>query len=42
MCLGQWSHMGYVRDGDVLAVTRLDDIEENEEEELAEDWDAII
>ena len=41
MCLGQWSLMGYVKDKDVLAVTRLDDVEGEEEEELEDDWDKI-
>ena len=35
--------MGYVRDGDVKAVTVLPDIKEGEEEEpLANDWDLIM
>lgn len=42
MCLGQWSLMGYVKDKDVLAVTRLDDVEGEVEEELEDDWDRIL
>ena len=43
MCVGAWSLMGYVRDGDVKAVTVLPDIEEGEKEEpLANDWDLIM
>ena len=42
MCLGQWSQMGYVKDKDVLDVTRLDDVKGETEEELEEDWDKII
>jgi hypothetical protein len=42
MCLGAWSKMGYVRDSDVKAVTVLADLKEDEEEDsLADDWDAI-
>lgn len=42
MCLGVWSLLGYVKDEDVLAVTKLEDIPEGqEEEELEEGWDAI-
>lgn len=40
MCLGTWSKLGYVKDKDVLAVGRLPDVED-EEEELEEGWDAI-
>lgn len=43
MCLGVWSLLGFVKDEDVLSVTKLDDIPEGEdEEELEEGWDAII
>jgi hypothetical protein len=42
MCLGQWSLMKYVKDKDVLAVTRLDDVEGEEEKELEDDWDRIM
>lgn len=43
MCLGVWSLLGYVEDEDVLAVAKLDDIPEGEEEEeLEEGWDAIL
>jgi hypothetical protein len=41
MCLGSWSKLGYVRDEDVLAVTRMPDVEGDEEEELPDGWDAI-
>lgn len=33
--------MGYVKDKDVKAVTVLPEVGPNEEEDLAEDWDAI-
>lgn len=43
MCLGVWSTLGYVRDEDVLAVTRLPDVPEGEQEdELEEGWDDIL
>lgn len=43
MCLGVWSLLGYVKDEDVLSVTKLDDIPEGEEEEeLEEGWDRIV
>lgn len=40
LCLGVWSTMGYVKDSDVLNAAVLPDIE-GEEEDLAEDWDAM-
>ena len=42
MCLGAWSLMGYVKDNDVKSVTVLPDVEGEEEEPLAENWDSII
>lgn len=41
MCLGVWSAMGFVKDGDVKAVTVLPEVV-GEEEELDADWDAIL
>ena len=38
--LGLWSLIGYMKDGDVSAVTALAELE-GEEEELEADWDAI-
>ena len=40
MCLGNWSLLGFVKDKDILAVTALAEVHE-EEEELPEGWDAI-
>jgi hypothetical protein len=40
LCLGVWSTMGYVKDNDVLTAAVLPDVE-GEEEDLAEDWDAM-
>ena len=34
--------MGLVKDSDVLAVSRMDDIEGNEEMELEDGWDLIL
>jgi hypothetical protein len=43
MCLGVWSHLGYVKDSDVKAVTILPDLEDGEEEgELTTNWDMIV
>ncbi|KAF8801348.1 hypothetical protein BYT27DRAFT_7115186, partial [Phlegmacium glaucopus] len=43
MCLGVWSVMGYVKDTDMMAVTAMPDLKENEEEgPLDDDWDAIM
>jgi hypothetical protein len=41
MCVGTWSHLGFMKDSDVLAVSLLPDVEGEEEEELKEGWDAI-
>jgi hypothetical protein len=42
MCLGTWSLMGYVWDGDVKSVTMLPELKEDKEEEpLKENWDLI-
>ena len=40
MCLGEWSLMGYVKDGDIRATTKLPEVD-GEEEELEKDWDVI-
>lgn len=40
MCVGAWSKLGFVKDKDVIAATRLPEIEGNEKE-LAMDWDTI-
>jgi len=42
LCLGSWSLLGLVEDTDVLVVTTLDDIEENDKCELEEGWDHIV
>jgi len=42
MCLGVWSHLGYVKDNDIKAVVILPQVPANEkEEELALGWDSI-
>ena len=41
MMVGAWSRLGYVKDNDVKAVTILPEVE-GEEEELGDDWDAIL
>lgn len=41
MCLGVWSTMGFVKDGDIKAMTVLPEVA-GEEEELAADWDTIL
>jgi hypothetical protein len=40
MCVGAWSLLGYVKDGDVRAATKLPEVD-GEEEELQKDWDVI-
>ena len=40
MCLGEWSLMGYVKDGDIRATTKLLEVD-GEEEELEKGWDVI-
>lgn len=37
MCLGVWSALGYVRDKDVLSVTKLPDLMKGEEDEALDD-----
>jgi hypothetical protein len=39
MCVGTWSQLGFLKDSDVLTVSLL--LEDEEEEELEEGWDAI-
>jgi hypothetical protein len=41
MCVGAWSLLGYVKDGDIKAVTILPEVE-GLEERLEENWDRII
>ena len=42
LCLGVWSLMGYVKDGDIKAAVVVPELIDNEpEEELAYDWDAL-
>lgn len=41
MCVGEWSLMGFVKDSDLTAVAALPEVD-GEEEELGQDWDAII
>ena len=42
LCLGMWSLMGFVRDGDVKAAVVVPELIGDEpEEELAYDWDAL-
>lgn len=40
LCLGVWSLMGYVEDGDVKAAAVLPDVV-GDEEDLPNDWDAM-
>ena len=40
LCLGVWSLMGYVDDGDVKAAAMLPDVI-GDEEDLPNDWDAM-
>ncbi|KAH9015232.1 hypothetical protein EDB85DRAFT_1875931 [Lactarius pseudohatsudake] len=39
LCVGTWSVLGLIKDSDVKGCLGLDEV--CEEEELAEDWDAI-
>ena len=39
LCVGQWSSLGLVKDGDIKMSLGRDDIVK--EDELPEDWDAI-
>ena len=42
MCLGVWSHLGYVKDSDIKAVVILPEVPANVKEgNLAYQWDAI-
>jgi hypothetical protein len=42
LCLGVWSLLGYVKDGDVKAAVVVPElIGDNPEEELAYDWDVL-
>ena len=41
LCLGCWSTLGLVQDKDIEAVTRLADVEGDEEQPLVDNWDHI-
>jgi len=41
LCLGDWSLMGYVKDKDLKAATVLPEVGSDEEDDLADNWDAI-
>lgn len=41
MCVGAWSKMGYVTDKDIEAVTVLDDVAEDADEEFDKNWAKI-
>ena len=41
LCLGCWSTLGLVQDKDIEAVTRLADVEGDEEQPLDDNWDHI-
>ena len=41
MCLGSWSWLGFVKDKDIFAITIEPEVE-SDEEELPEEWDAIV
>ena len=42
LCLGVWSQMKLVKDGDVKMVSEMQDVEGNDEMELEDDWDSIV
>ena len=42
LCLGVWSQMKLVKDGDVKTVSEMQDVEGNDEMELEDDWDSIV
>jgi hypothetical protein len=43
MCLGIWSRLGYVKDGDIKAVVVLPGVPANAKEDiLAIGWDSIV
>jgi hypothetical protein len=39
LCLGQWSVLGLVKDCDIKACVKLDEVAE--EEDLLDDWDTV-
>ncbi len=41
MCLQAWSLLGYVKNKDVLSVTRLPETEGDDDEDLPDGWDDI-
>lgn len=41
MCVGIWSKLGLVHNEDVSIVAGMPDLDEDEVEELADDWDMI-
>lgn len=41
LCLGEWSGKGFVRDKDIMAVATLADVDEENEADFEEGWDAI-
>ncbi len=41
MCVGIWSKLGLIRNEDISIVARMPDLDEDEVEELADDWDMI-
>ena len=42
LCVGNWSLRGHVHDSDVLAVSRLPDVEGDVDVEFEDGWDRII
>ena len=43
MCLGVWSHLGYVNDNDIKAVVLLLEVPANtKEDDLEVGWDSIL
>ncbi|KAH7904914.1 hypothetical protein BJ138DRAFT_1018452, partial [Hygrophoropsis aurantiaca] len=40
LCLGQWSILGLVKTEDVVAVSKMDDVQ-GDEMELEDGWDAL-
>ena len=42
MCIGEWSHLGYVKDSDLKAIAMEPEVAANGKEgDLVEGWDSI-
>ena len=43
MCVGVWSHLGYVKDSDIKAIVSLPEVPANEwEDHLVAGWDTVL